>query len=262
MCYYLIGGISMGRLPREKSKIGVYHIMLRRINKQIIFEDSEDRDKFLIILGSFKGEDNYEIYGYCLMDNHVHILIKEKNDTISTAIKRICSSYVYWYNSKYERCGHLFQERFKSEAVNSDGYLLTVLRYIHQNPIKVGIARTISEYEWSSYNEYINDPNLVNTDFVLNLFSSNGKKAKDLSIDFNNKNNYDKCMDYDDIIKLTDKEVKEYIAKLGIKNIGELQNLNRDKRNSILKELKDIKGVSLRQLSRITGFSKSLIGRL
>ncbi|MCF6466718.1 transposase, partial [Clostridium sp. Cult2] len=219
----------MARLPREKSEIGIYHVMLRGINKQIIFEDNGDRDKFLTTLGSFKGEDNYDIYAYCLMDNHVHILIKEKNDNISTAIKRICSSYVYWYNSKYERCGHLFQERFKSEVVNSNGYLLTVLRYIHQNPIKAGIASTISEYKWSSYNEYISEPNLVNTDFVLNLFCPNRKKAKDLFIDFNSENNYDKCMDYGDIIKLTDKEVKEYIAKLGIKNIGELQNLNRDK---------------------------------
>lgn len=252
----------MARLPREKSETGIYHVMIRGINGQIIFEDHGDKSRFVTTLGTFKGEDNYDIYAYCLMDNHVHILIKEIKDSISTAIKRISSSYVHWYNSKYDRYGHLFQERFKSEAIKNDSHLLTVLRYIHQNPIKAGITHNIVEYEWTSYNEYINKPILVNADYVLSLFSDNRKKAVDLFIEFNNENNDDKFMDYDDFIRLTDSQVIEHIAKLGIKDISVLQNLNRDKRNSILKKLKNIDGVSLRQLSRITGFSKSLIGKL
>lgn len=252
----------MARIARRKSESGVYHVMLRGINKQIIFQDDEDKKRFLVALSSFKGANNYELYAYCLMDNHVHILMKEIKDTVSTAIKKICSSYVYWYNRKYDRCGHLFQERFKSEIVESDGYLLTVLRYIHQNPVKAGMMENVWECPWTSYNEYIRVPFIVDVDYVLDLFSSNRNKAKDLFVGFNHEENEDKCMDYEDSIKLTDKQIIEHINRLGIRNISDLQNMNRDERNDLLKKLKNVEGTSLRQLSRVTGFSKSLIGKL
>lgn len=80
------------------------------------------------------------------MSNHIHMLVREIEESISNTIKRVSSSYVFWYNKKYERCGHLFQERFKSEAVESDEYFLTVLRYIHQNPVKAGMTKSILDY--------------------------------------------------------------------------------------------------------------------
>lgn len=80
------------------------------------------------------------------MDNHVHLLIKEITKPLSLGVKRICGSFVYWFNRKYNRCGHLFQERYKSEAVESDSYFLTVLRYIHQNPVKARITKNVSDF--------------------------------------------------------------------------------------------------------------------
>ena len=89
------------------------------------------------------------------MTNHVHLLIKERNEDLGIVFRRIGAKYVYWYNHKYKRRGYLFQDRYKSEAVESDEYLLTVLRYIHQNPVKAGISKNVRSYPWSSYNEYI-----------------------------------------------------------------------------------------------------------
>ena len=103
----------MGRLRREKSKSGIYHIMIRGINRQTIFKDNDDRQRFLDTLNRFKFISNYDLYGYCLMDNHIHLLIKENTESISTAIKRISSSYVYWYNEKYDRIGTCFREDLK-----------------------------------------------------------------------------------------------------------------------------------------------------
>lgn len=87
------------------------------------------------------------------MGNHVHILIKEGKEDLGNVMRRIGASYVYWYNVKYDRVGHLFQDRFKSEAVEDNRYLLSVLRYIHQNPLKAGIVSDIREYKWSSYKQ-------------------------------------------------------------------------------------------------------------
>ena len=126
----------MPRVAREKSKTGIYHIILRAVNRQIIFEEDEDAIKFLETLERYKETSGYEIYAYCLMGNHVHILLKEGKEDLGVTMRRIGASYVYWYNWKYERVGHLFQDRYKSEVVETEKYLLAVLRYIHQNPLK------------------------------------------------------------------------------------------------------------------------------
>lgn len=160
----------MARQARKKSETGIYHIILRGINKQNIFEDDEDKRKFLETLKYYKRMCNYSLYGYCLMDNHTHFLIKEREETISQVIKRISAGYVRWYNEKYERCGHLFQDRFKSEAVESEKCFLTILRYIHQNPVKAGIAEHVSSYLWSSYQEYYEKGRIADIDFALNIF--------------------------------------------------------------------------------------------
>jgi REP element-mobilizing transposase RayT len=137
----------MPRQAREKSSSGIYHIMLRGINRQDIFHDEEDKMRFIETLKNYKSICEYKVYGYCLMSNHIHLLIKEGKETISQAMKRIGASYVYWCNMKYERYGHLFQDRYKSEKVEDDKYLLVVLRYIHQNPIKAGIVEEAAKYK-------------------------------------------------------------------------------------------------------------------
>ncbi len=106
--------------------------MLRGINRQQIFEDKEDMQRFIETLLRYREQCEYVVYAYCLMGNHVHILLKEGKEDLTLILKRIAGSYVYWYNWKYRRIGHLFQDRFKSEPVDDDGYFLTVLRYIHQ----------------------------------------------------------------------------------------------------------------------------------
>ncbi len=251
----------MPKYARKKSNTGIYHIILRGINKQTIFEDDKDSEKFLSTIVRFKEVCRYEIYGYCFMSNHVHLLIKEGEENISSVVKRICSSYVYWYNWKYNRCGHLFQERFKSEAVENDAYLLTVLRYIHQNPVKAGLVKSAKDYKWSSYHNYIKKQGITDTDFILQILSDSKDNTVVSFIEYMHQKNTDTCLDYEEKIRLSDKEVKNLMSKLGIDCNSTLQRLDKELRNDILRTLKSTKGVSIRQLSRITGISKSVIDR-
>lgn len=108
------------------------------------------------------------------MSNHIHLLIREREDKIGMAIKRVASSYVYYYNHKYSRDGHLFRERFKSEPVNDIAYFVTLLRYIHQNPVKAGMVAEVKDYEFSSWDEYI-DKN--STLFPLQQLPADIKKS-------------------------------------------------------------------------------------
>jgi REP element-mobilizing transposase RayT len=254
--------IELPRSARKISKSGIYHIMLRGINRQAIFENDEDIQRLLEAIVRYKEICKYEVYAYCIMSNHVHLLRKETDDTISNVVKRISGSYVFWYNKKYERCGHLFQERYKSEAVENDEYFLTVLRYIHQNPIKAGMVKDISTYKWSSYNEYIKEAVVINKDFVLGLFSNDKAKATELFCKFNYHKNNDMCLEDEDKIRVSDSELIERLAELGIANASEFRQLEKDKRNEFIRELKSIEGVTIRQLSRVTGISKSAINSI
>lgn len=252
----------MPREARKKGSSGIYHIMLRGINRQTIFEDDEDKTRFLETIKKYKDQMKFQLYSYCLMNNHIHLLIKEKEEPISASIKRISSSYVYWYNMKYDRCGHLFQERFKSENVDHTAYFLTVLRYIHQNPLKAGLAKNVFESNWTSINEYIHKVDFVDIAYGLSLFSQDRDLAVENFKKYMQQRNHDQCLEDRRRIRMTDSEVMRYLHQMGVGNTSELQQMQRDKRDAVLLKLKQMNGVSLRQISRITGISKSVIHRL
>lgn len=251
----------MPRQAREKSSSKIYHLMLRGINRQNIFEDDEDRLRFIETIAYYKTISNYELYGYCLMDNHIHLLVREIDESISKAVKRISSSYVYWYNQKYDRLGHLFQERFKSEAVETDEHFLMILRYIHQNPVKAGITKDMGKYLWSSYREYVEMPIHTDINFALDIFSEDRIKGIQLFQAFMSEKNNDQCLEYKERIKISDKEIIDYFEQLGVANISELQKLEKERRNEIIREIKKVEGVTIRQISRVTGIPKSIVDR-
>ncbi|WP_312422430.1 transposase [Anaerospora hongkongensis] len=253
----------MARQAREKSKSGIYHILLRGINRQVIFEDSEDKLKFLECLCHYKTVCDYELYGYCLMDNHVHLLIRESKEDIGIIMKRIGVHYVAWYNRKYKRCGHLFQDRFQSEVVEDEAYLLVVLRYIHQNPVKAGIVEDMADYGSSSYCEYINTSRLIDSEFILGILSKDKEQARKSYIKFMyDTGENDKCLEHEEHIALSDEEVRALIKKsASVDTAIEIQTMKKTKRDELLREIKKIEGISTRQIARLTGISQSVVVR-
>ena len=244
----------MPRQARRKSESGIYHIMLRGINQQQIFEDEEDNLRFLETLSKYKEQCGYEIYAYCLMGNHVHILLKEGKEDLTLVLKRIAGSYVYWYNWKYRRSGHLFQDRFKSEPVEDDAYFLTVIRYIHQNPIKAGICKEVDGYKFSSYNEYVKKSDLVDTNFCLGIIDI------EQFVEFNNQFSDDICLDIaDNDYRLTDDEAMKIIWMIcKCKSASDFQKFDKGKRNNYIQKIHQ-QGVSIRQISRLTGVSRKIV---
>lgn len=249
----------MPRKAREKSSTGIYHAMLRGINGQIIFQDNEDYEKFIQIIREYKEVCGYEIYAYCLMSNHVHLLIKEGREELGIVFRRIGAKYVYWYNYKYERNGHLFQDRYRSEVVENDKYFLTVLRYIHQNPVKAGIENDISKYPWSSYNEYLEKNGICDTKFVLSLFADDEKRSVELFQKFNIEGNKDNCLEHEDAVRINDIVAAKIIIEVaGVENPIQVQNLEKKERNKVIKQLRN-RGLSIRQIERLTGISFGII---
>lgn len=206
----------MPRGARVKSETGIYHVMMRGIGLQDIFIDDESCMRYLDTLARYREEFNFELYAYCLMSNHLHLLIREGIEPLACSMKRIGVSYVYWYNWQYGRKGHLFQDRYRSEPVENDGYFLTVLRYIHQNPLKAGMVQDVGDYKWSSYNEYLHKPFLVNVDFVLEMLADDREEAVKMFVQFNCESNDDRCLDINSVNSrtLSDREVMEMVKQV------------------------------------------------
>jgi putative transposase len=244
----------MPRAARKKSKSGIYHIILRGENRQQIFADNKDREKLLQTLKEVKEKSGCNIFAYCLMSNHIHLLIKENKEPLEIIMRRIGASYVYWYNWRYKRCGHLFQDRFKSEAVEEDEYFLTVIRYIHNNPVKAGIVKNASDYEWSSYRDYLNESGMTDTEFAIELFGGlQGLKS------YHEEESSVPCLEMEDDRRLTDEEAQEIIkTKCGMSNCLQLSNMEQVQRDRIIAELKE-EGLSTRQIARLTEISRSII---
>ncbi|WRO21483.1 transposase [Metallumcola ferriviriculae] len=197
------------------------------------------------------------------MGNHLHLLLKEGKEPLETVMRRICGSYVLWYNNKYDRVGYLFQDRFKSEPVEDDAYFLTVLRYIFHNPLKAGIATKIQNYIWTNYSDYIEGSNGTDTDLALDIFNTDREKAVRLFIEYINKESDDKCLDIPGKGRLTDDEARRIIKDhCKVDHTIDLQNFDKDKRNSYIKDLKEGYGLSIRQIERLTGITRGIIQRL
>ena len=136
---------------------GIYHVILIGINRRQIFFDDEDSETFIRLLKRFRDVSGFDLYAYCLMGNHVHLLIRARKEGLEKIFRRLGASYVYWYNLKYQRVGHLFQDRFKSEPVENEAYFLTALRYILRNPVKAGLCQTPESYKYSNCAEIIGE---------------------------------------------------------------------------------------------------------
>lgn len=250
----------MPRRARKKSQTGIYHVIVRGVNQQNIFHDNQDRQHFLETLLGVTLEDNSKVLGYCLMDNHVHLLIKEGSSGISHTMKRLNIRYAQWYNWKHDHTGHVFQDRFKSECVEDDKYLVTVIRYIHQNPVKAGLVIKPDDYCWSSCRVYYGagdkPPNLTQKQFILGIFGELKVKAIERMRSFEAEDNEDQCLEVVAPKRVSEKIARQMIAeKLDGLSIGMLQQIPISERKKILHQLKRIEGLSLRQISRITGLT-------
>ena len=243
----------MPRTARQKSESGYYHVILRGIGKQILFEDDEDNERFLSTVQRYRLELGFELVAYCLMENHVHLLLHDAKDQLDLIMKKIAGSYAYYFNRKYDRSGHLFQDRYGSEAVEDDEYLLTVIRYIHRNPEKAGIAKA-DAYRWSSYDAYLRPRADVDHAWALELIGGPERFEQ-----FMEKAAEGNCLDIHERAAIRDEAAREWICShYKVASGTQLQQWDKKKRDAALRELKDM-GMSVRQLERLTGINRGVV---
>lgn len=244
----------MPRSARKRSISGIYHVMIRGADRRIIFGDDEDCQTFMNIVRRIKKRHPFNLYACCLMGNHVHLLIREEQESVDVIIKRLGVTYVAYYNHKYDLLGHLFQDRFHSEAVDTQAYFLDVLRYICQNPVKAGLSKTPEEYRWLSCSGLRADQDTDSLEEYIQL------AGEDLRV-FLNEPCKDNHMD-EATFRLTDRMAIERLRGIcGCSNVQEIGGWSEKQQEEAIRAGRKA-GISIRQLSRLTGISKTRIEKI
>lgn len=242
---------------------GFYHVCARGVGKQLIFEGDEDRWEFLELMRECCREAGVMVIAWCLMGNHVHLVLADYEDAMSAAMHRLLLTYARRFNKRTGRTGHLFQNRFDRRSLDTDRYLMAAIRYVHANPQEAGIA-LIERYPWSSFAEYLraydNDMTRGFSDpsCVLELFgSAEAFIAYSLSTP-------DGCEPALCDMKETEWERHAFAEKLA-KGLGVplhgVKAASSAQRNIVIAGLHDA-GFTVRQIERYTGIGKSTVSRI
>jgi putative transposase len=243
----------MARKPRIEYEGALYHVIIRGNQRQRVFKNIDDYQKYISLLAFYKERYKYSLYAYVLMSNHVHLLIETLQIPLSKILQGINQSYTMYFNRKYRTVGHLFQGRYKAILCDKDAYLLALVKYISLNPVRAKIAKAPGEYRWSSHHSYLKQQrnDIVDTDQVLRMFSEDKSRARKL---------YSVYIDdgiavkKDDIYKTVSQRIlgEEKFVDTVMEKIDESLENKRKRHgyslNKIAESIAKLKGLSVKQL--------------
>lgn len=249
----------MPRCARKVSSSCLYHVVSRGVSHQIIFEDDGDRTFFMSKVVALLEPLEGSLFCWCLMDNHFHLLVKMDVDNLSRYMRLLLSDYAGYFNRVHERSGILFDDRFRSEPVETDEYLMSVVRYIHRNPVKAGLG-SLSSYRWSSYGEYVSRAQRIDAEAVLDVFGGIEQFVAFHGRDEENANILEERSRPRRL--LSDSEAMGVARRLlGGVDPSSVKSHSRDIRDSEIATLKSA-GLSVRQIRRLTGLSLGTISKI
>jgi REP element-mobilizing transposase RayT len=170
----------MARKARAEVEGGLYHVIVRGNNRRRIFDSAADHRKFLSLLAAQKIKLPFLLYAYCLMTNHVHLLLERQKDRVGHIMHRVLTGYTQYYNRRHQRVGHLLQGRHKAILCQSDRYLAELVRYIHLNPVRAQMVSRPEQYQYSSHRASLGleAVGIVDVDPVLRHFGARKELAR------------------------------------------------------------------------------------
>lgn len=242
----------MARNARDYHLADFYHIMVQGDERKFIFNKSNYKDKYIYLLKRNAFRNDIKIIAYCVMDNHVHILVHAKEqERMSKMMLQCNTSYGIFFSKERGNIGHVFRERYRSEVIYTKTHLLNCIKYIHQNPVKASITKNCKDYPFSSFNEYLNN-NIDNKEF-MNICDITYDEYMDLI-----KNSYT------DSEFLEDEAKKEESIKVfdEIKEKYDLKNLTEKEMLEIYLELKDRCKISKTQISKLLNIERRKFARI
>lgn len=246
----------MPRNSRQNLKSFYKHVMVQGIEKQFIFGEEKYINKYKEIILDKLKESLVTILAYCIMNNHAHFLIhSETPEEISKFMQKVNTTYSMYYNKINNRVGYVFRNRFKSQEIFNQGQLYTCLRYIHNNPVKANITKTMQEYKYSSYNEFLSGKHqIINDKSIEKLFGN----SEDYKEKFEFIHNRTIVINKENVLN-PQNFVKQFEKKHKIK-IEDLKN-NRGLLKLAIKEMKEKTDAKVVDIAKYLGTSNSTVCR-
>ena len=245
----------MARKARVYSPSGYSHVIVKGIGGMVLFEASEDYAFFLNRMKEYSEETKLCICAYCLMNNHVHLLVYDADKSLPLFFKKICVSYSWYFNHKHGRTGHVFQDRYKSFEINDNAYLITVFRYILNNPVKAGISKA-SEYRWSSYRDYVTESGFTDSRLIKALLGE--ELDLDIFLHMPDKESDKAEMEYEAPMRDDAWAVVTAKALLGIDELSAVKHFEKNVKQKAVRTMRTA-GITISQISRMTGIARRTI---
>ena len=248
-------GEVMARTKRKISSSGVYHVVTRGNNKADLFFDDDDNAKFLYAMHDAMEKVDFDLYAYCLMCNHVHLLVRVRDTSLGCVMKKILQRYATWYNFRYERLGHVFQNRYFSNPVENSAYFLAALQYIYNNPVKAGLCKSPLDYKWSSCRQTLMEEKWA----PVKLVAANKMPVpiERLSVLDSNIE-----LDWEPRDYLGDSEIRTIVMReLQLESWADLQHTPKDEMVKCVNNLVN-QGASMRAICRVLEFSRRTVAQL
>lgn len=243
------------RLSRKDYAASFFHVMVQGHNKEYIFEKDKNKKKYLKLMK--ENEKEIEILAYCIMGNHVHMLIHtSKIDDMSKFMHKVNSEYAMYYNYiEKGRVGSVYRDRYKSEPIYDERYFFKCINYIHKNPVKANIVSKCEKYEYSSYNDYINKIGCAGKEMLKKLFNNQNyievlnmyNKNVNLFLDIEKENKIDDAIN--DYLEITNKKI--------IQILDDEKNLK-----NLIMHIKNITNVTYDEIQKKFNISRNRIANI
>jgi len=245
-------------MPRKARKFvnsPFYHVMCQGIKKENIFSDEENIKKYLFLLNKYKNDFFIDILAYCIMPNHVHLLVHTpKINLLTQFMHKLNSIYAINYNAINSRVGYVFRDRFKTEEITDLNYLFACILYIHNNPVKAGFCEMPNEYKYSSYHEFTNSPKIINRN-IINRFLG---ESIDLQIQNTTLTSNIIFLDTENSPENKAREIIKQFENIKNKNISEILK-NYNDRKELLIQLHVKNNISYRCIEKLLNIKRRKI---
>lgn len=245
----------MPRKARNSNKSCFYHAIVQGIRKEYIFEEREDILKFKELILKKLENSNIVILAYCIMNNHAHFLVYTENSQyLAKYMQKVNTSYGRYYNKKFNRVGYVFRDRYYTQEILSMKQLYNCLAYIHNNPVKANMVENVSEYKYSSYNEYLKKKEIITNESVKLLFGS--------SINYEEQYMFiHKIMNNDKFVDVKEKKIEDFISEIKELYKCDIRKITNNKiiLKEIIKKAIEQTDVSIIQLSKILKISRNTV---
>ncbi|MGN1266720.1 MAG: transposase [Dorea sp.] len=243
----------MPRTSRKESVTGIYHVMTRGLNKMPVFKEKREKTRMINLIRENLSIYDVEIFAYCIMSNHLHLLIKADLQELASFMAKILAAFAKYYNYKHNRIGYVFQSRYKSQCVENENYFWNCLRYIHRNPSQQEGIEELLKYEYSSLKELYYEEKDILDEKIFGFKAEKFQSTKDF-LDFHKRGSWDI---YEDVpedlqsnnLRIALEVLEQYQENLGISGVEVLEYVKT--RESFIKVITRILGISGKRACKI-----------